>query len=77
MWSKYDLTHSVISEFVEDWARKTGKKITSWNYDDNNSRKTIEIPHVHIYFCTAPLDTANDGRISMEKAILKGGAKSD
>jgi len=47
-----------------------GGYVYSWNYDDNNSRRTIEIPHVHIYLCREKTHIINDGRVSKESVMM-------
>ena len=66
LWSIDELSHEEIVEFIEKWIAKNRKDVVSWNYDDNNARKTIEIPHLHVYLCASEINEFNDGRIPLE-----------
>ncbi len=41
--------------------------VVSWNFDNNNARRTIDIPHVHIYFNTCPMSVYNDARMPLSE----------
>jgi len=45
------------------------RSVTSWNYDDNNERRTIEIPHVHVYFNFGEINAFNDGRVPLGELL--------
>lgn len=52
IWSREEMSHEGIAEFVEDWMKKRWPdEYVTWNYDDNLGAKTISIWHIHIYFC--------------------------
>lgn len=49
LWSREDLTHEQVEEFVYRWIQDHPKlSITAWNYDDNAER-SIDIYHIHVY----------------------------
>ena len=69
------MTHSSITDWVEAWIRRTfpnDYKNLLWNYDDNNARRTIEIPHVHIYICRVELNMISDGRVKLKDVMSYG-----
>jgi len=52
LWAYQQLTHRTICDYVENHIRIKRPDVVTWNYDDNEGRKTIQIDHVHVYMST-------------------------
>ncbi|CAI5734423.1 unnamed protein product [Peronospora destructor] len=48
LWSRHEMNHAEIEEFVCNWIRENAPQVERWNYDENLSR-SIDIFHVHVY----------------------------
>ncbi|OQR95805.1 hypothetical protein THRCLA_07558 [Thraustotheca clavata] len=48
LWSRNDLRHADVQEYVERWISTNAPHVSAWNYDDNPER-SIDIFHVHVY----------------------------
>ncbi|CAH0481156.1 unnamed protein product [Peronospora belbahrii] len=48
LWSRHEMKHVEIEEFVCNWIRENAPQVEKWNYDENLSR-SIDIFHVHVY----------------------------
>ncbi|OQR93084.1 hypothetical protein ACHHYP_02979 [Achlya hypogyna] len=48
LWSRHELRHVHVQEYVERWISTNAPHVTAWNYDDNPER-SIDIFHVHVY----------------------------
>lgn len=76
LWARDELTHDLICDFVEKWIsdQNRDETITCWNYDDNNARRTIDIPHVHVYFTNRGFhaDWLPDARYVLRDVVESG-----
>ncbi|CAD7931758.1 unnamed protein product [Amoebophrya sp. A25] len=59
---------SINSTSIDNQKKKM--KVISWNYDDNNARRTIDIPHVHVYLNFGKVTDVNDGRVPLREMLL-------
>uniref|UniRef100_A0A7S2J4D5 Uncharacterized protein n=1 Tax=Alexandrium andersonii TaxID=327968 RepID=A0A7S2J4D5_9DINO len=51
IWSTKTMDHSELCKYIERWMdAREPHGVTSWNYDDNRGRRTIDVWHLHIYF---------------------------
>ncbi|ETV91900.1 hypothetical protein, variant [Aphanomyces invadans] len=48
LWSRLEMNHNDVQEYVEAWIDRNAPHIEAWNYDDNPER-SINIFHVHVY----------------------------
>ncbi|CAD7946899.1 unnamed protein product [Amoebophrya sp. A120] len=63
----YDDRISLLKKlFPKSSVPRLDKMVKSWNYDDNQSRRTIGIPHIHIYLNYGELDMYNCNAASKE-----------
>uniref|UniRef100_A0AAV1UCS2 Uncharacterized protein n=1 Tax=Peronospora matthiolae TaxID=2874970 RepID=A0AAV1UCS2_9STRA len=49
LWSCHELNDTEIEEFVCSWLKGNAPQVEEWNYDENSSR-SIDLFHVHVYF---------------------------
>ncbi|KAF0699847.1 Aste57867_9623 [Aphanomyces stellatus] len=61
LWSRLDLNHYDVQDYVEKWIDTNAPHIRAWNYDDNPER-SINIFHVHVYLQVDDKDTVLRGR---------------
>ncbi|KDO34564.1 hypothetical protein SPRG_00627 [Saprolegnia parasitica CBS 223.65] len=48
LWSRLEMRHADVQDYVEQWITTNAPHVTAWNYDDNPER-SINIFHVHVY----------------------------
>lgn len=54
LWSRYDLGHREIQEYVDGWLSAHLPLVRRWQYDDNCGERTIDLFHVHVFIETTP-----------------------
>jgi hypothetical protein len=54
LWSRYDLYHEEIIDFVDHWLSVNMPKARRWQYDDNCGERSFLIFHVHVFIETEP-----------------------
>lgn len=54
LWSKYELTHDEIVEFIDNYLLMHFPNVKRWQYDDNLGERSIDIFHVHVFIETIP-----------------------
>lgn len=54
LWCVYEMTHSEICRYVENWLSVHMPHVRRWNYDDNSGERSFQIFHVHVYIETIP-----------------------
>ena len=54
LWSKYDLSHDEIVDWVDSWLAKNMPQVCRWQYDDNMGERSFNIFHVHVFIETTP-----------------------
>eukprot|EP00397_Hematodinium_sp_SG-2012_P017115 GEMP01017488.1.p1 GENE.GEMP01017488.1~~GEMP01017488.1.p1 ORF type:complete len:632 (+),score=172.47 GEMP01017488.1:196-2091(+) len=52
LWAYQHLSHRAICDYVEHHLRTKRPDVVSWNYDDNEDRRTVDIDHVHVFLST-------------------------
>lgn len=49
LWSRWDLKHEEVVEFVDDWLDHNFPNVRRWQYDDNSGERSILLFHVHVF----------------------------
>jgi len=54
LWSKHDMKHDEIIEFVDTWLLEHYPHVRRWQYDDNFGERSVLLFHVHVFIEMKP-----------------------
>ena len=54
LWSLYEMSHSQIVTFVDNFLHREKPHARRWQYDDNMGERSIDLFHIHVFVETHP-----------------------